>query len=78
VIEHVISEFRHEAEEKRYRTYVTDALMALTDSASKMFGGKHMSKRWADKYIPKDTRTADEIAMEVIQNAGLITKWQVK
>lgn len=52
--------------------------MALTDSASKMFGGRRMSKRWADKYIPKDTRTADEIAMEVIQNAGLITKWQVK
>ena len=74
MIEHVISEFRHDADEKRYRAYVTDALMALTDSASRMFGGKHMTKRWADKYKPKDTRTADEIVMDVIQNAGLTLK----
>lgn len=70
----MISEIKRDAEEKRYRAYVTDALMALTDSASKMFGGRRMTKRWADKYIPKDTRTADEIAMEVIMNAGLTIK----
>ena len=78
VIEHVISCFMHEIEERRYRAYITDALMILTENTTKFAGGRHLTKRWADKFIPVETRTAEEIAADIIQNAGLVVQGTVK
>jgi len=60
-------------EERRYRAYITDAQMILVENIAHAFGGKILSKRWVEDYI-QDERTGDEIAAEVIKNAGLIIK----
>lgn len=52
--------------------------MAIAENTSRMFGGRHMTKRWCEKYIPTDTRTGDEIVLDVIKKAGLIPIGQVK
>lgn len=59
-------------EERRYRAYLTDALMLMTENTAKYAGGKQLTKRWAAEFIPVDNRTAEEIAAEVMKNAGLI------
>ena len=64
-------------EERSYRAYITDALMIMTENTAKFIGGRHMTKRWAERFVPKDTRTADEIVMDVIKNAGLKVKGTV-
>ena len=71
IIDYVISRVKQEMEERRFRAYVTDALMILTENTSRRDGGRHLTKRWVEKYTPKETRTADEIAVDVILNAGL-------
>jgi len=71
VIEHCVETYTRMMEERRYRAYLTDALMVLTENMAKFAGGKHLMKRWADEFMPKDTRTAEEIAADVIKNAGL-------
>ena len=51
-----------------YRAYITDSLYGLGQ-------GKAMSKRWIEMLDERDkkpdTRTGDEIALYVIENAGL-------
>lgn len=74
VIEYVQAAIMEDMEERRYRAYVTDALMVLTENTQRMFGGKAMSRRWADAFRPADTRTGEEIAADVIRNAGLTMK----
>ena len=71
VAEHVIAAVKEDAEERRYRAYITDALMIITENTARYAGGKHLTKRWYAKYEPKDERTPDEIAIDVIKNAGL-------
>ena len=72
VIEHCIDAYAQMMEDRRYRAYVTDALMIMTENTAKFAGGKHLTQRWADQFKPVDNRTAEEIAADVIRNAGLI------
>lgn len=72
VIEHCIDAYAQMMEDRRYRAYVTDALMIMTENTAKFAGGKHMTTRWIEEYLPKDTRTAEEVVADVIRNAGLI------
>ena len=58
-------------DERRYRAYITDALMAIAENTARFAGGRTMSGRWYDAYKPVDTRTGDEIALDIIQRAGL-------
>lgn len=52
-------------EEKRYRVYITDALKAQAE-------GARMSERWIDTINKKvDTRTGDEVVLDVFNKAGL-------
>lgn len=52
-------------ENKRYRVYITDALKAQAE-------GARMSERWIDTINKKvETRTGDEIVLEVFNQAGL-------
>ena len=72
MIEHCVSLFLKEQEEKRYRAYVTDTLMLISENTARFVSeGKYMNRRWADALKPQDNRTGDEIAAEVILNAGL-------
>lgn len=72
MIEHVVSGYLEELEERRYRAYLTDALMAIAENTARDAGGKAMKARWAEKFMPVDTRTGDEIAMDVVRRAGLV------
>lgn len=71
VIDHCIAEYEHTMEERRYRAYVTDVLSLVNENLTKQYGGKTMSSRWVDAYLPVDNRTGDEIAMDVMRRAGL-------
>ena len=68
LIDHVIAEHNLRYEEKIFRSYIADLLMILAE-------GKvaQIQYRYAD-LIKKQTheeKTADEIALEVIERAGL-------
>lgn len=77
LIEHCISTLKAINEEKAYRIYVTDALMAIADNTSHFLGvngmvdyGRTMSQRWIEVLNPppekpEDNRPSDEIAADI-------------
>ena len=58
---------REEAETLSFRVYVTDALRAAGM-------GRAPGRRWADCLAPADTRSGDEIAADLLAEAGL--RWE--
>jgi hypothetical protein len=57
-----------DAQELSYRAYVTDSLQAAAQ-------GNYITARWADLIERKqDTRTADEIVLDIMSRAGLKPK----
>ena len=74
VMHHCVNVIKAQMEERRYRAYITDALMIMTENTARLAGGKSLTVRWYDAYLPVDTRSGDEIAQEVIKNAGLIVQ----
>lgn len=62
---------RRQENEVAYKAYISDSLWAQGE-------GKRLQKRWAEiiERKPQNTRTADEIVLGVIQNAGLKFKGQ--
>lgn len=76
MIDHCIAAFQREREEKLYRVYVTDALMALVDNSARYVipgvgpvdCGTHLTMRWQDMIRekqedpPEDPRSCAEIA----------------
>lgn len=71
VVDYCISRYKHKQEEKLYRAYVSDALMHITNNLSHAFGGNRITQRYTDLMKPQDTRTGDDIAVDVMQRAGL-------
>ena len=71
VVDYCISRYKHKQEEKVYRAYITDALMAICNNFAGVFGGERLAVRYIDLGKPKDTRTGDEIAIDIITRAGL-------
>lgn len=63
---------KEEFEKEVLRTYVTDALYAINQNTARVTNA-HMEKRFFYLIHPEneDTRTGDDIALEVMQNAGL-------
>ena len=74
MVDYCVSRYKHKQEEKQYRVYLTDALMAIANNTAKMFGGSTINMRYYDIIKPQDTRTGEEIAVSVIQKAGLTLK----
>lgn len=75
VIEYVISALMEDLEERRYRAYVTDALMLIAENTARSVNdGKYFTQRWIEKLLPVDNRTGDEIVLDTIRNAGLTVK----
>ena len=60
---------RRQIEERSYRAYVTDSLQAAGQN-------KYLTERWLDLITlqKRDTRSADEIALDIISRAGLRLK----
>lgn len=71
VADYCVSRYRFKQEEKQYRAYLTDALMHLNNNFAKHFGGTTLIKRYVDLNKPEDKRTGDDIAVDVMQRAGL-------
>ena len=74
VVDYCVSRFKHKQEEKQYRIYLTDALMVIANNTARAFGGSTVTMRYLDIIKPQDTRTGDDIAVDVMQRAGLTFK----
>lgn len=66
VIEHCIAFFRRQQKEQMYRVYITDALKAIAENTSRMYGGVSIKTRYADIIGDENThreekRTPDQI-----------------
>lgn len=70
VIEHVLAEHNIRMEEKVYRSYTGDMLKVIAESMGATVNYRLMEL--CDK--PKEEKTGDEIALEVIERAGLKVK----
>lgn len=71
VADYCISRFRKRQEEKLYRAYIADALMTLNNNLARAFGGNIISTRYSDLGKPAETRSGDDIAVDIMQRAGL-------
>jgi len=68
VLEHCVAEQERRFEEKAYRVYTSEVLKSIAETL-----GVKMYKSYTDiiNRIPEDTRTGDEIALDIITRAGL-------
>lgn len=59
-------------EQDAFQTYVAECMRMISENSAK-FGGNYMSASLNDILHPKpkDTRTGDEIAADIIKRAGL-------
>ena len=71
VVDYCIARFKQKQEEKQYRVYVTDALMTIANNVANFGGGNKIMTRYIDLGKPQDTRTGNEIAVDVMTRAGL-------
>lgn len=70
VIDHCISAFQKEQEQKLFNVYITDALQVIADNTMRFNGGSRMSKRfydvaYAEKPVKEQEETADEIILRM-------------
>lgn len=69
VMDHCISAFQKEQEEKAFKIYLSDAIMAIADNTARYVGGSKMASRFFDiiniKKQPKQEETADEIILRI-------------
>lgn len=63
MIDHCVSAFYKEQEEKAYRIYITDGIKVLVDNTARIAGGAVLNKRYIDMVEPKEeeTRTAKDV-----------------
>ena len=64
-----------EQEEKKYRVYLTDVLMMISENTARAVNnGRYVTGRWIEGFKKQNTRTGDEIARDVLRGAGLTLK----
>lgn len=71
VADYCVYRFRQKQEQKLYRAYITDALMALNNNVASYFGGTSIVSRYMDILNPQKEKDAAEIVSDVMKNAGL-------
>lgn len=76
VIEHCVSVYSERCRDKAYKNYVADALMCISESTASCYGGSYLDTRYAELVgdVEVDDRTGDEIALDIIERAGLKVK----
>ena len=54
-------------EEQAYRVYMSDAILTVTETVARAFGGKYMGYRYIDlvEPQPEETRTGEEIIADL-------------
>lgn len=70
---YVTTRYQSQQRDLAYRIYVTNCLRIITENTAKQVGGNYMTAKYEDLIKPKkkDNRTGDEIAADVIKNAGI-------
>ena len=65
--------FNQHQRDLAYRIYVTNCLRIMTENTAKQVGGNYMTAEYEDLIHPKkkDNRNGNEIAADVILNAGI-------
>lgn len=60
-------------EDEAYRMYSAECMRVITENTAKRVGGTMMTAKYADMISqkPKDTRSGEEIAADVIKKCGL-------
>ena len=74
MIDHCVDCWNEEQEEKTYKAYVTDVLQLICENVAQSIPkGSYITAKWRELATdkPKDERSADEIAADVILHAGL-------
>ena len=56
-----------------YRIYIADCLRIISENTAKIGGGSYLTAKLADIINPKpvDNRTGEEIAADIIKQAGI-------
>lgn len=68
-----ISLFQREQEDKAVKIYYAECLRVITENTAKMGGGSYITAKLSNIINPKpaDDRTGEEIAAEIIRQAGI-------
>lgn len=72
----MLARLEKQAHEALYRVYMTDCVKLAVENTAGLTGGHIVTTRYAElvarlRPAPRDERTGDEIAAEVIAKAGL-------
>ena len=70
---YVTTRYQSQQRDLIYRIYVTNCLRIMTENTAKQVGGSYMTAEYEDLIHPKkkDDRSGNEIAADVIRNAGI-------
>ena len=74
VVDHCVAVFAKKEQEKMFRSYLADSLMAIANNTAGLAEqGQVMTARLAElmSWVDVDERTGDEIALDIINRAGL-------
>ena len=71
VADYCISRFRKRQKEELYKVYIADNLMILNNNIAHAFGGSIITTRDADSGKPVEKKSGDDIAVDIMQRAGL-------
>lgn len=73
MIEHCVSAFSDICKEEAYRSYIADGVKCIGESVANQFCGSYLQERYADivSISRTEEKSGDEIALEVIEKAGL-------
>ena len=68
-----ISLFQKEQEDRAVKIYYAECLRIISENTAKMGGGSYITVKLADIINPKpvDNRTGEEIAADIIKQAGI-------
>ena len=70
---YAMARYQSQQRDLAYRIYVTDCLRIISENTAKMGGGAYITAKFADIINPKpaDDRTGEEIAADIIKQAGI-------
>ena len=70
---YAIARYQSQQRDLAYRIYVSDCLRIISENTAKTGGGSYITAKFADIINPKpdDNRTGEEIAANIIKQAGI-------
>lgn len=74
MVEHCVFTFSEYCRQEAFRSYITDGIKCMSESIATRYGGSYLQVRYAEIMERKEeaeSKTGDEIAMDVISRAGL-------